>query len=300
MTAPSVSVVIATYRRGAELRRAIGDALAQTYSPLELIVVDQTEEHDEATQRFVGSIDDPRFAYFLVTPASLPAARNFGLDRAKGDIVIFIDDDVTLPAGFVQAHVDAFDDDTIGAVAGRVREPGVPVSDRLFVLNGRGVPEGTYDYPYATDAYSAPGCNMSFRRDVIKGIGGFATVFIGAANHEEVDASERLRRAGYRIRYAPAAVLEHLAAAHGGCRINDPRGTVRSVVWHRNELLFLLRNRRRSRLPVALWSQLRWHAMNRTYVGDGSAWRRARTLLRGTVEGLRHRNDTDSVVLTER
>ena len=105
------------------------------------------------------------------------------------------------------------------------------------------------------------------------------------ANHEEVDACERVRRAGFRIRYEPAAVLDHLQASDGGCRVDERRDGTRSVTWHRNEVLFLIRNRRWWEWPLVGAGQLHWYALNRAAVREGTAWPRLKRLATGAEQG---------------
>jgi len=56
-----VSAVIPTYNRGRVVGRAVESALAQTYSDLEVLVVDDGSTDDAAT--WMSSLDDPRLRY---------------------------------------------------------------------------------------------------------------------------------------------------------------------------------------------------------------------------------------------
>ena len=87
-----VSVVIPTYNRAALVARAIQSVLDQTYPHLELIVVDDasTDNTEQALQRF----SDPRIRYVrLSTNLGGSAARNTGIEGARGDFVAFLDSD---------------------------------------------------------------------------------------------------------------------------------------------------------------------------------------------------------------
>jgi GT2 family glycosyltransferase len=90
--APLVSVVIPTRHRPALLMRALASVFAQTYGPLEVIVV--VDGPDDATVAALADIGDRRLRV-IVNPRSLTAAgaRNAGVDRATGDWVAFLDDD---------------------------------------------------------------------------------------------------------------------------------------------------------------------------------------------------------------
>lgn len=89
---PSVSVVLPTHNRARTLRRAIDSVLDQTYSDLEVIVVDDASE--DHTKQVVEGIPDPRVRYLHhEINRGAPAARNTGIYSARGTYVAFQDSD---------------------------------------------------------------------------------------------------------------------------------------------------------------------------------------------------------------
>ncbi|MEO5742185.1 MAG: glycosyltransferase family A protein, partial [Vicinamibacterales bacterium] len=87
-----VSVVIPTQNRRALLSEAIATLMAQTYPDWELIVVDDGSTDD--TRRFLEAQRDPRMRFIIRESAEGPsAARNAGLAEARGDLIMFLDDD---------------------------------------------------------------------------------------------------------------------------------------------------------------------------------------------------------------
>lgn len=91
-----VSVIIPTYNREASIRRSIESVLNQTYTDLELIVVDDGSV--DGTAAVVKAIDDPRLRYVYQPNGGAGAARNRGMELAKGDYIAFQDsDDVWRP-----------------------------------------------------------------------------------------------------------------------------------------------------------------------------------------------------------
>ena len=92
---PLVSVVIPTYNRGWTVAEAIDSVLAQTYTPVELIVVDDGSTDDTAAiLQSYGS----RIQWLRQTNRGVSAARNTGAARAKGALIAFLDsDDLWLP-----------------------------------------------------------------------------------------------------------------------------------------------------------------------------------------------------------
>ena len=86
-----VSVVIPTYNRAAALERAVRSVLEQTYSKLEVIVVD--DGSTDNTRQVVESIQDPRLHYLWQRNCGACAARNYGALHAKGEYIAFHDSD---------------------------------------------------------------------------------------------------------------------------------------------------------------------------------------------------------------
>lgn len=86
-----VSVIIPTYNRSALLQEAVASVLAQTYSSLEIVVVDDGS-HDDTAQ-VIANFSDARIAYYYQENAGRSAARNLGLQFARGEFIGFLDDD---------------------------------------------------------------------------------------------------------------------------------------------------------------------------------------------------------------
>jgi len=91
-SAPSCSVIIATYNRDHLIGRAVRSVLAQTYDDFELIVVDDASVDD--TEEVVASYCDDRIVYVRREENGGPsAAWNTGIRQARGKYVSFLDDD---------------------------------------------------------------------------------------------------------------------------------------------------------------------------------------------------------------
>jgi len=122
VTLPSISVIIPTYGREEPLRDTLHDLLQQDYPDFEVLVVDQTPTHEPETAELLRQLADAgQIQWFCLEWASLPGARNYAVRRSRGDILLFIDDDVRIPAGYLRAHARNFQErPEVGAIAGRV------------------------------------------------------------------------------------------------------------------------------------------------------------------------------------
>lgn len=87
-----VSVIIPTYNRANTLGRAVKSVLEQTIRQVEIIIVDDASTDD--TRQIVERFDDPRIRYIkLPENRGACAARNIGIDQAKGEFIAFQDSD---------------------------------------------------------------------------------------------------------------------------------------------------------------------------------------------------------------
>ena len=90
-----VSVIVPTYNRAQLCKEAVESALSQTYRDIEVIVVDDGSTDD--TKEVVSSLDT-RVRYLFQANAGVSAARNLGLQSARGEFIAFLDsDDSWLP-----------------------------------------------------------------------------------------------------------------------------------------------------------------------------------------------------------
>ena len=272
MTDPLISVIVPTYEREDPLRETLEDVLRQDYPHVEVLVIDQTSSHEPQTQAYLEQLErSGKIRWFRVPWASLPGARNYGVRRSQGEVVLFIDDDVKLPDGYLHAHARSYERLEVGAVAGRV-------FDRMKLSDSAKANAGDTPYqieelpPQAMDpgiawyyidlvhtvkpqrVISARGCNMSFRRSIFTQHGvWFDERFRGSAVREESDFCLRLRKTGYQIWYDPDANLVHLGEETGGCHDISTRSLKYQLTFYHNHFLMALKN-------LTLGQQLRLYA----------------------------------------
>jgi glycosyltransferase involved in cell wall biosynthesis len=251
-----ISVVIPTYNREQPLRETLADTIRQNYPNFEVLVIDQTRTHESETQVYLEELATAgKIRWFPVDWASLPGARNYAVRRAVGEIILFIDDDVQLPDGFLAAHAGNYlAKPDVGCVAGRV-------FDRMKLGNSGGNLAIDFLPPEAMDpgiawyfidlvhtvkpqqVLSARGCNMSFRRQVFAEWDlTFDERFAGSAVREESDFCLRLRSTGMKIWYDPSACLVHLGEESGGCHDVSTRSIEYQTTFYHNHFLMGLKN----------------------------------------------------------
>ena len=94
------TVIIPSYNRADVIAKTIQSVLNQTCSNFELIIVD--DGSTDSTEKTIFSFKDPRIKYFKKENAERGAARNFGVSKAKGDYITFLDSDDLLYSKYLE------------------------------------------------------------------------------------------------------------------------------------------------------------------------------------------------------
>ena len=135
---PPISIVIPTYRRDAVLTETIAHLIELDPRPAEILVVDQTEIHEEAVERALRNWEAAGVIRLvrLVEP-SITRAMNCGLCEARQDFRPFVDDDIVPETGLVQSHWSALECTKAALIAGRVDSA---VARRKGFIDAGGLP----------------------------------------------------------------------------------------------------------------------------------------------------------------
>jgi Glycosyl transferase family 2 len=216
MAPPTVSVVVCAYTqaRASQLMDALRSLRDQSVRPFEVIVV---VDHNRALLELVRRHATEVVAIENEEGPGLAGARNTGVRAARGELVAFLDDDAVAARDWIERLADAYRDPRVLGVGGAV----------LAVFEGRRprwMPE-EFDWVVGCSYRGQPGerspvrnligCNMSFRRESLERVGGFAAglgrVGADALGCEETDLCIRLSRETERavILYDPAVRVGH-------------------------------------------------------------------------------------------
>jgi GT2 family glycosyltransferase len=282
------TVVIPTMRREEILASTLESLGVCDPAPHEVVVIDADPEG--SSYRVVAAFDQeaaPAVRYLRTAP-SLTRQRNHGIDDSSGDVIVFLDDDVTIQPDLFARLADVYRDESVVGATGRVVEPesgrvGGPASPlrRLLLGSGR---EGTftrYGYPRYLRNFDEPrdvefmqGCFMSARRDAAASVR-FDEHLGGYALAEDEDFSYRLSRLG-RIRYAPEIRVEHRKLGFGS---QDARPFGRRVIVNRAYLF-------RKNFPQTVLARTQFVLLVLALIAHrlvNREWRGARGLVDGAV-----------------
>lgn len=210
----AASVIVPTRNRQAFARELVRSIISAETVPAEIVVVDQSDEPDLELSAHTSERG------CLVTYRNSPtrgasAARNEGIDLARNDILVFVDDDVLAAPDWLStlvATLEGADDHTV--VTGQVRS-GAPESAGGFAPSlNEDEKEAVYEGRAAANVLWTG--NMAIFRATVDRIGTFderlgpgKKRFPGGG--EDNDFCFRLLEAGHRIVYEPNAVVYHRA-----------------------------------------------------------------------------------------
>lgn len=207
-TTPTATIVIPTKGRPDYLDVALASVAPQARAAgAEVIVINDGGGQDtETVARRHG-------ARLLIppSPGGLNAARNLGIDAARADLVVLIDDDILAPAGWLDAVLSG------AASAPEVDVFGGPITARLEgggprACGREGAPITTLDLGASDrDVPLVWGANMALRRRALERGGRFDETWHGPGDEE--DWERRYTAAGGTVRYLAGAGLEHRRTA---------------------------------------------------------------------------------------
>jgi len=205
---PLFSIIIPTYGRPQKLAVCL-DALVRLKYPrdrFEVIVVDDGSQTPPKTvvTPYENQIDIRLVTQFHAGPATV---RNTGAEHAQGEYLAFTDDDCAPATNWLSALTDQFSVTPDAAIGGRTINA---LADNLYSTASQWLIDYLYTY-YNADPNQAQfftSNNIALPADGFRAIGGFDTTFPLAAA-EDRELCNRWLHHGYRLAYAPEAVVYH-------------------------------------------------------------------------------------------
>ncbi|WOD40830.1 glycosyltransferase [Nodosilinea sp. E11] len=216
----ALSIAIPTYRRHQLLMDTLDSVVSQRPGfDFEVLVLDNECSLDLKTrvESFAQSITVP-LRYLSVEAIGLHNGRNTGAQLSSGDIIVYIDDDVIAPQGWLENICQPFLDPAVGGVGGRTlpRWESPPpnwvkaLEPSFFSLLDLGS-----ETRAMTESELPYGCNMAFRRDLVVKLGGFPPDGVGGGWIEwrrgdgETGFARKVKQAGHVIMYSAEGWLYH-------------------------------------------------------------------------------------------
>lgn len=211
---PKVSVVIPTYNRAEKVQKGIASVLAQTFTDIEIVVVDDGSSDD--TEGILKKVFGSRIRYFYQPNQGVSAARNRGIAEACGEWIAFLDSDDYWDANKLKLQFDALEKFSANCCA-------CYTDTHLF-----NHPEKRTLFQMAQDSYlheESTGVNTEVLRLLVKP-GGAGMVIHLSSLLASSDVLRRIEGFNTKLRYSEDSdFMFRLAMVTGFCYVNRP------LVW---------------------------------------------------------------------
>jgi len=216
-----ISVVLCTYNRCESLAKTLESAASLTVPnslEWEILVVDNNST--DQTRKVVEAFNNEHSGcvrYLFEPQPGLSQARNAGIREARGQIIAFLDDDVTLERTWLQNLTSHLHNGKWAGAGGRVipewncPPPSWLSLDQWYALG----PLPNFEFgPDARELTEPPfGANMAYQKKMFEKHGGFRTDLGrrpgSLMSNEDTEFGSRLLLAGERLRYEPSAIVYH-------------------------------------------------------------------------------------------
>jgi glycosyltransferase involved in cell wall biosynthesis len=208
---PTISVVVPTFNRLPRLQQVLEALSQQTLDKNLFEVVIVSDGSTDGTDEYLSGATPLTVVHARQDNAGPGAARNHGVQLARGRLVLFIDDDVVATPTLVEQHLRAHGDSTSSVVIGPMSNapgfkysPWVAWEQAKLYKQYRAMHDGVYAASFR-QFYTG---NASLPRELFIKAGGFDTTFRRA---EDIELSYRLDQLGATFVFDETAIAHHLA-----------------------------------------------------------------------------------------
>ena len=212
---PTVSVIVPTYKREVILIDSLVGIVPLLAEGDEVIVIDQTPEHDPATNEALKTMSsNGSIRWYRRAHPSQNQAMNIAALLARGTILLFLDDDIVPSNNLLEGHRRALSQtDGPPATCGQVLQPWNP--EPVQDVKGFDLQFDTA-YAHSCEVRTLIGANFAILRETYLAIGGMDENFYGSNYRNDAELAYRICSvSGKRICFLPDAGVRHLYAGGG-------------------------------------------------------------------------------------
>lgn len=285
----TVTAAICTRDRPAMCAQAVASILATDGADFELLIVDQSAD-DTGPECLGRCADDPRARVIRTETRGLSRARNIALVNARAPVVVFTDDDCTVPRDWLRSMAEVFSDDRVAVAFSNV-DAGAHDQGSGFIPCYVREATAVVRTPWSKMTARGIGASMAVRRATALQLGGFDPALGPGApfmSCEEGDLALRALLAGHRVVETAAVAVVH----HGFRTWSEGRElTRRDWVGIGAAYSKPIKCGHFSAVPVVLYELLvkgLWEAMSPAFrLRRPQGFKRIGYFMRGFIRGLR-------------
>jgi len=249
-----LSIIIPTLNRYNDLENTLCNLNEQSYQDFEVVIIDQTDNPE--SERYLKR---SKIKYFWSNDRSASGARNIGIKESKGDILLFLDDDIIIKnLDFIKNHIRHYSDELIPGIVGCIMEPDeIKRMTRHSWSYKKNI--GWLFFPRNYGLPAMVGCggsgNLSVRRTIAILVGGMDENYKKGAHREESDFCTRVVKKYGLFKYDPDADIVHIGSPLGGIRSwSSGADIVKKQQHFDGAFYFLIKNFKIRELPYHLIS----------------------------------------------
>ena len=218
-----IALIICTYNREKYIGPLL-DSIAKNDYPTtdyEIVLVDNncTDNTRGVCEQFAAEHPEITLRYVVETEQGLSAARNKGIETAKGDIIVYVDDDALVDTNYIRIYAEYFATHPETMAAGGPIEPLYETEEPEWMspytkaLLTAWMNYGDKVREYPTGRYPGGG-NAAYRKKVFDQVGLFNTELGRKGNallaSEEKDIFDKMHALDMQVLYLPTPVLHHI------------------------------------------------------------------------------------------
>ena len=218
-----LTAIICTYNRAKYIRPLLESIAANDLpkNEYEILLVDNncTDNTREVCAAFTAAHPDVQFRYVVEPEQGLSAAKNRGIKEAKGDIIVYIDDDALIDTWYLRTYAEWFAAHPETMACGGPIEPLYETTEPEWMSPyTKSLLTGWMDYgdkvrKYPHGIYPGGG-NAAYRKEVFEQVGLFNTALGRKGGNlmgsEEKDIFDKMHSFNMQILYLPTPVLHHI------------------------------------------------------------------------------------------
>ena len=217
-----ISIVMPVYNAEAALRRSIESVLGQTYSNVELVIVN--DGSSDGSEKVCLSYDDNRINYIYQENAGVAAARNNALKAAKGDYIAFLDADDYLDPQFCEKLLNVLETqaadmaicmncnvnqevDSAGNITESIRNPKLKIRETFSISSEE------YDFYDRHSHWTVWGA--LYKKSLLDNISFRKGLYVGEDTYYLAEVIRKAHRIAYLDEYLLYYILAPVSASHG-------------------------------------------------------------------------------------
>jgi GT2 family glycosyltransferase len=219
MIIKDISVIIPTYCRKEPLIKVIECLSRQTINPKEVFIIDSSPVDQRLDSYEISKL--PSWAIYKICDdiKNIPWKRNMVIPLCIGEIIIFLDDDVSFEATLIEDYIFCFSETGADGISGLVllsdeNESNKPVLNDEGWMMDIGPNIRNIDHILKTKVICT--ANFSIKRNVILDVGGFDEQMRGT--WDDTELGYRLSYSDYDIIHHPRPKVIHFKSNFGGTR----------------------------------------------------------------------------------